>query len=120
MPPRFIQYSVVAIAGFCALPKSEKQTSAQLVPVSKPQPAFPTRGIDATIPVHPSQIGVFRLSERCSSRRQYFRAEPRMNQFTFVVLTVLGLSLAGYFGLAAWRVSDGQAEITGTILPSHR
>jgi hypothetical protein len=49
-----------------------------------------------------------------------FRAEPRMNQFTFVVLTVLGLSLAGYFGLAAWRVSDGHAEITGTIQPSHR
>ena len=43
-----------------------------------------------------------------------------MNQFTFVVLTVLGLSLAGYFGLAAWRVSDGHADITGTILPSQR
>jgi hypothetical protein len=43
-----------------------------------------------------------------------------MNQFTFVVLTVLGLSLAGYFGVAAWRESDSHAEITGTILPSHR
>lgn len=43
-----------------------------------------------------------------------------MNQFTFLVLTVLGLSLAGYFGLAAWRVSDSHSEITETILPSHR
>jgi hypothetical protein len=43
-----------------------------------------------------------------------------MNQFTFVVLTVLGLALASYFGLAAWRVSDSHAEITGTVLPNHR
>jgi len=41
-----------------------------------------------------------------------------MNQSAFVVLTVLGLTLAGYFGLAAWRVSGGdRAEITGTISP---
>jgi len=44
-----------------------------------------------------------------------------MNQSIFVVLTVLGLTLAGYFGLAAWRVSSGdRAEITGTILPNQR
>jgi hypothetical protein len=44
-----------------------------------------------------------------------------MNQSTFVVLTVLGLTLAGYFGLAAWRASGGdRGEITGTISPHQR
>jgi hypothetical protein len=49
-----------------------------------------------------------------------FRAEPRMNQFTFVVLTVMGLALASYFGIAAWHASDDRVAITGTVLPGHR
>src|ERR1700691_6204159 len=48
------------------------------------------------------------------TQRKVFFSSPipkggaeEMNQSTFVVLTVLGLTLAGYFGLAAWRVSGG-------------
>jgi hypothetical protein len=44
-----------------------------------------------------------------------------MNQLIFVVLIALGLTLTGYLGLAAWRLSgDEHAEITGTILPNRR
>ena len=44
-----------------------------------------------------------------------------MSQVSFVVLIVLGLALTGYFGLAAWRVSnEDHPDITGTIFSKHR
>lgn len=44
-----------------------------------------------------------------------------MNQVSFVVLIVLGLALTGYFGLAAWRVSnEDHPDITRTIFSKHR
>jgi hypothetical protein len=44
-----------------------------------------------------------------------------MNQVSFVVLIVVTLTLTGYFGLAAWRVSnEDHAEITGAVFSRHR
>jgi hypothetical protein len=81
----------------------------------EPSGDFASRACASVIDRHfPTQRKMF------FSSANILRAEPRMNQFTFVVLTVLGLALASYFGLAAWRVSDSHAEITGTILPNHR
>jgi hypothetical protein len=38
-----------------------------------------------------------------------------MNQIAFALLIVVGLTLTGYFGFAAWRSSGDDHVITGVI-----
>ena len=38
-----------------------------------------------------------------------------MVRFSFAVLIVMGLTLTSYFGVAAWRASGDQPNITGTV-----
>jgi hypothetical protein len=41
-----------------------------------------------------------------------------MSQMAYAVLIVIGLTLTGYFGLAAWQSSGDERVVTGTV--SHR
>ncbi len=41
-----------------------------------------------------------------------------MSRFLSAVFTVAGLLLTGYFGVAAWRLSDeSRSDVTGQIRP---
>jgi len=41
-----------------------------------------------------------------------------MSQISLALLIALSLTLTGYYGLAAWRVSaKDHTEITGSVLP---
>jgi len=66
--------------------------------------------------------GVFRLSEKCSSPEKsslgWGIGAKEMSQISLALLMALSLTLTGYYGLAAWRVSaKDHIEITGSVLP---
>jgi len=43
-----------------------------------------------------------------------------MSQISLALLLALSLTLTGYYGLAAWRVSaKDHTEITGSVLPGN-
>jgi hypothetical protein len=40
------------------------------------------------------------------------RGHLEMSQITYALLIVVGLTLTGYFGLAAWQSSGGDDQVT--------
>ena len=40
-----------------------------------------------------------------------------MSQTAYAVLIVIGLTLTGYFALAAWHLSGDERVVTGTVSP---
>jgi hypothetical protein len=44
------------------------------------------------------------------------RGHLEMSQFTYALLIAVGLTLTGYFGMAAWQLSGDDQVTTGAIL----
>jgi hypothetical protein len=54
-----------------------------------------------------------------SKRGKGIRGHLQMSQITYAFLIVVGLTLTGYFGMAAWQ-SSGDDQITTGAMLRHR
>jgi hypothetical protein len=55
-----------------------------------------------------------------SRRGKGIRGHLEMSQITYALLIVVGLTLTGYFGLAAWQSSGGDDQVTTGALTHGR
>jgi hypothetical protein len=61
-----------------------------------------------------------RLTVLVSTFSSLVCGEKALSQFSFMFLLVTSLMLTVCVGVAAWRISDDRAEVTGSISPSNR
>ena len=75
------------------------------------------RFIDGGKPEPRQPYGIFRLGKECSLDSRLV-AEHDVSQFSCMLLLVTALVLTACFGVAAWRITGGASEVTGSV-PQH-